>query len=248
MFAEIGLGEDEAEVYLICLKLGPATVLQISKKTNILRATLYKIFSRLESKNLVSQIEKDGRTFFVAEDPKLLLEKIKEEEIKKKKALEIISNLLPDLTAIATRKDHPKVRLFEGQKAISELWMMPLYTQGVKEILSLIDFDSLCSLLPVEDVLKFRDMRISKNIKFRVMRKKEIKTAYVPEYDERELREKRFVPKNFELSAGFTIFSNKVTIIITPGEPFGILIESHYFADTMRMIFERLWENCEKSV
>jgi len=244
MFAEIGLGEDEAEVYLICLKLGPATVLQISKKTNILRATLYKIFSRLESKNLVSQIEKDGRTFFVAEDPHAILEKLKEETEKKQKALTIAKNSLSDLINISKKTDHPHVKLYEGQKAISELFLMPTQVSKINEVLILIDFDTLFSYIPEQDGLKFRDQRLEKGIKLRILRKRNTKSfIIIQELDKEELREKRFLSDKFELDAGFMIFGNKVAIITTPGEPFGILIESKYFAETLRSIFENLWNS-----
>jgi len=243
IFIEIGLGEDEAEVYLINLKLGPATVLQISKKTNIIRATLYKILSRLESKNLVSQIEKDGRTYFVAEDPQMVIERLKDEEIRKHKALETANNILDDLNQITKKMDHPKVGLFEGQKAIAELFLMPTQTPGVKEILIMIDFDSLFSYMPEKSGIRFRDQRLEKGITLKILRRHNTKAFRVPEHDEEEMREKRFLNDNFNLEAGFIIFGNKVAIITTPGEPFGILIESKYFSDTMHSVFNHLWDS-----
>jgi len=80
VLGEIGLSKNEAKVYLALLELGSATVGNISKKSKVHRTNVYDSLTKLESKNLVNCIEKDGTKYFNARDPKEIMNLIKEKE------------------------------------------------------------------------------------------------------------------------------------------------------------------------
>lgn len=90
--------------------------------------------------------------------------------------------------------------------------------------------------------------RIKRNIKFRIIRKRNYKKLLVPEYDKEELREKRFLADDFDLSSCFMIFGNYVSIFTIVGKPYGVLIENEYYRKTLDSIFENLWELSEKPI
>ncbi len=91
----LGLNEKEAKVYLASLELGYASVQSIAKKADINRATAYFIIEGLMKKGLMTQIEKDKKTFFAAEDPKslrLIIERKEQEAgVIRSKKIEIAS-------------------------------------------------------------------------------------------------------------------------------------------------------------
>jgi len=94
----------------------------------------------------------------------------------------------------------------------------------------------------------FMFKRIKRNIKFRIIRKRNYKKLLVPEYDKEELREKRFLADDFDLSSCFMIFGNYVSIFTIVGKPYGVLIENEYYRKTLDSIFENLWELSEKPI
>jgi sugar-specific transcriptional regulator TrmB len=74
----IGLSDVEAQVYLAALSAGPATVLQLSRSTDVKRTTLYSVIESLKQKGLLKTEIKGLKRRFVAAHPEnlaLVLEK-----------------------------------------------------------------------------------------------------------------------------------------------------------------------------
>lgn len=67
-----GLNETEAKIYLAALELGQTSVSRIARKSGIKRTTVYLSLENLIHKGLMSQIVKDGKKYFFAEDPRNL--------------------------------------------------------------------------------------------------------------------------------------------------------------------------------
>ena len=65
----IGLSEKEVSVYLSMLNLGAATAQDIAIRADVNRATTYVMIDSLRDKGIVSEITKDKKTFYQAEDP-----------------------------------------------------------------------------------------------------------------------------------------------------------------------------------
>src|SRR3989338_4834067 len=116
---KLGLSDKEIKVYLALLELGEAAVQKISQKSKVNRATTYVILEGLAKKSLVSEIEKEGKTLYGAQDPEFLfnLFKFQEREIKEKEAE--FKKVLPELKAIFNlAPQKPKVRFFEGKEGL----------------------------------------------------------------------------------------------------------------------------------
>ena len=75
---EFGLTENEAEVYIILLRLGYASASEIAEKTQIHRINIYDILERLQERGLVSYSKAGKRKQYGAVDPKRILEMEKE--------------------------------------------------------------------------------------------------------------------------------------------------------------------------
>lgn len=70
----LDLATDEAEVYLAALELGTASVLEISRKISIPRATVYLVIHSLLKKNLLIQTAKGKKKRFHSVSPEHLIE------------------------------------------------------------------------------------------------------------------------------------------------------------------------------
>ena len=66
---QFGLQGRKADVYLAALELGGASVIDISRKANIKRTTVYDILLDLQKDGLVSQTMEGKKRKFIGEDP-----------------------------------------------------------------------------------------------------------------------------------------------------------------------------------
>ena len=80
---EIGLSQNEAKIYLALLELGPTTTGPLIKKTCLYRVITYDTLEKLLKLGLVNYSLKKNIKNFEAEDPKQLMELIKNKEFTK---------------------------------------------------------------------------------------------------------------------------------------------------------------------
>jgi sugar-specific transcriptional regulator TrmB len=70
---ELGLNDKESAVYLALLSVDNDSVIDLSKKTNINRTTIYPVLESLMTKGLVSEVKMDKKIRFAAEAPERLV-------------------------------------------------------------------------------------------------------------------------------------------------------------------------------
>lgn len=126
---EIGLEDNEAEIYIILLENGQSSANFISKKTNLHRRTIYDTLDRLSQKNLASGIRKDGVKIFRALNPKRLKQDLKQKQNNLKKIMPDISKLYkekkyPAGISIHTGKNSVKPMVEDAMKSKKEILMM----------------------------------------------------------------------------------------------------------------------------
>lgn len=106
--SQLGLTPKQATVYLTCLQLGIDTVLHIAKMAGLKRPTVYLLLDELEAMGLVSRVQKEHKTLFKAEDPEIIISRLK---LQQEKALSI----LPSLKAIYNLDpEKPTIKIHEG--------------------------------------------------------------------------------------------------------------------------------------
>jgi len=82
---KLGITKKEAEVYLVLLKMGYASVQKIAEEVGLSRPTVYRVLKDLKKKNLINTIQKGKRNYFIAGSPDALLNML---QIKKRQAEE----------------------------------------------------------------------------------------------------------------------------------------------------------------
>ena len=113
---ELGLSENEAEIYYTTLSLGPSTIIKIARTSGIKRTTIYSVIDSLKQKGLINIQVEGFKKKFVAEDPRKL-----EEMLETRK--ERFRNLLPEFDAIYNLKGGESfIKYYEGLPAIKGVY------------------------------------------------------------------------------------------------------------------------------
>jgi len=239
VLTSFGLKLQEAKIYLACLKLGQATVSQISSESQIQRTFVYDILEDLIEQGLISSVEIRGKKYFSA----VSIEKfgfLQEDKLERFKAF------LPELKALEqTVGDRPKVRFFEGKEGIKRAFEDTLDQPVGSEILAFSTGEGFFT----ED-LKFANdyikERLSRRITVRAIAPNNPETLNFTRKDKKHKRTARLVDsQNFPFANEIDIYGNKVAVISLTGDQMAVIIESESMAKTMRSIFELAWSGAK---
>lgn len=232
---EIGLGKNKGIVYLALLELGQGSVLDVAKKTSIARTTVHEILQYLFAEGLIGSTVKGRGRIYLAENPDRLLELQKKREEK-------IKRMLPQLELMAnTDGRKPKVRFYEGAQGVRRVFEDTLtVSNGVLHgILSMEDlYDAPGKTYMTEYVKR----RVAAGIKLNVIRteSKEVEITWPSSLAEN--REVRYNPPYLIFPMTVYLYNNKVALMGTKKEHFGMIIESPDFHKTLKNLYDVLWD------
>ena len=120
LLTELGLSENEANVYLTLLSLGSTTALKVSRTTNLKRTTVYSVMESLKGKGLVSLEVRGFKTLVQAEGPEQLEHIIEDQRSRLQKTL---MRTLPELSALHhLHGGESLVKYYEGLEAIKSVY------------------------------------------------------------------------------------------------------------------------------
>jgi len=234
---KFGLSEKESAVYLAILQLGQSSILEIAKKSELKRTTVYRLIDELIKRGLITKVPKAKKNLFVAENPDTLLENLAQKE-------KMIKESLPLFQAIYNASEtKPKVKFFEGKEGIKTLLYDSLKNNKAKEVLWIWPIRDAIQVLGKEENLRYIMERTRLRIKAKNIRPKEKELGIKEQAPSRKyLREVRFSPKELEYSITVGIYENKVAVFSSEKENFGFLIESTEFSQLMKQIYKILWQ------
>ncbi len=234
---EFGLTEKEIQVYLANLQLGTSKVHAIAKQAGILRETTYSILKSLIEKGLVGYVIKSGVKYFETAPPNKLFDILKEREAK-------INNIMPSLLALEKSiKEKPKVELFEGKEGLKTI--IDDFIKTKKEMAAISSTKSLTEKLPYYFPNYIR-RRIKEKIFIKVLTEKTAETEKMKTEGKKELREVRFIPKEYEFPNAIFIYGDKIAILDLEKNLTGIMIQNSELTQTFKMIFNFAWDMAEK--
>jgi sugar-specific transcriptional regulator TrmB len=231
---EIGLDENELKVYLGCLSSGGSSVKDISRKSGLIRTTVYGVLQSLLKKGLASEINKEGVKFFRAASPTELLSILDQKREK-------ISSIIPELEKI--RDAVPKlydIEFFEGRNGVKTITndIISIPNQIVKCIGSgkkWFQFSESFSLV-------YYRKKKEANVKTKTI------LSDLPE--EREFIKNRDVKnsefrffKGIDISKIATfIYQDKVAFASYEDDPRGFIIKDKEFNEVQNIFFDNLWK------
>ncbi len=234
----LGLDPKEARFYLAALELGQAPVRVIAHQAGISRTNAYDVLARLLRKGAVTQVERGAagkKTYdVVAEDPARLLRALDEQR-------HLLEGILPELRSIYNRSTvKPRVRFYEGLDGIRTVLHDTLSCRR-KELLGILSMRDLLDVPGRTEMEEYIRRRIEAGVFLKVLRSREKDIGNIWPTSAAERRELRYTPAGLVFTMTTFIYDEKVAIISSRRENFGMTIESEEFARMQEKLFSVLW-------
>lgn len=233
ILTKIGFSDKEAKLYLACLELGTATVIELSRKSGITRGSAYDILGEMLEKGLISKTLTGKHMVFSAVDPETLKKGYHDH-------LRDFELSMPELKGLFHKHSHPRVRYFEGLEGIKRVYEDTL--TATTDILNYANSRTLRTYWPDYDE-EYVKQRVQKQIFLKGIAPDDEYGRKVKQEDILCYREIRLLPQDeFSFTNEINIYDNKVAITSFQDELIGIIIESKEIAATQRDIFKMAWE------
>jgi HTH-type transcriptional regulator, sugar sensing transcriptional regulator len=234
---KLGLDDKESKVYLALLELGEANIEQIARKSKVKRTTVYDVIDSLKEKGMVSQVVKNKKTIFFAEDPRKFEEGLEERK-------HTLKNILPELLSIANRiGGKPKIKYFEGEEGINEIYNDTLRYSDYEMLV----WGSMKSTLGFgEDFLlgSYVPRRLKQKIWVRAIAPDSPLMRKYQSLDEKSLRKTKLIKESdLPLEVEIDLYAKNKIAIMSFEENIGLIVESQKIFTTLKSIFEMNWQS-----
>lgn len=232
MLESAGLSKNETKVYLALLRLKSALAGEIAKKSGVHRRNVYDVLEKLIEKGLVSYVMQGSRRYFQAENPKRLVDIMKNKE-------EQIRSVLPDLRKMYEGKKKEEARIFRGRAGLRAV--LDDQIDSGKEILVFGTYGKFDSILKYY-FPQFEKRRLKKEVKVKLMFDERDRGKKVA----KELVQVKYIPRFWTGPVATNICGSKVYIIVWADIPLIFQIEHKDIADAYRKYFNTLWKIAQK--
>lgn len=239
-----GLDERGAKVYLAALELGHSPVQKIAARAGIPRATVYLVLEDLQGKGLITTYDEGKKTFFVAESPNRLESLVEKREAEFRAQKDAIKNLVPELISRGQfeKGERPMVKYYEGNNAVKSWLKDNLSGQG-GEVLGIVHYDRVHESLQTAGLSfdESQELRKKHKIKSRVIytaNKGPIKEYSTSDRQTKFVSSEKYPFESDIIMRGSRIFFAPYNVPLR-----GVAIEDKAIANSMRMVFEALWDS-----
>jgi len=235
LLKDIGLSDNETEVYLILLELNQSIASKIAEKTKISRPHVYDSLNKLIEKGMISYVIKDGKRYFRPTNPNKILDYIKEKEKDLKAKEKEIKKILPDLKKlIKPLGSKPKVEVYEGPEGLKTI--LNDMVQVGEEILAFNTIgDRILEYLPEYVIHRYYAERKRKKIKSRQFYSEDVKLL------KHSMATYKKLPHKYNPVLLF-VYGNKVGMFILTEDVLTIKIEDKNIAKLYKDQFEYMWK------
>lgn len=237
----VGFSKNEALVYLAVLELGPSSIWDIAKKSNIKRPTCYVLLEELTYRGYASSTNDGKRTIYTVISPKQLQRSIERRHTK-------FSSSISQLEAIATRSPYkPVIRLYEGVEGVMGVYNLSLNEPKGSEILTY--GTATVGITYGNFIAEYLTHRTEKGIMVRAILPDNEINRQASLSDKQELRQTRFLPEDvYNQTTEINIFGDKIAYIAhSEKQPFATLVENPTLAREEQQRFEIIWKVARSS-
>ncbi len=242
----IGLNDKEISIYLELLKVESDSALDLSKKTGILRTSIYPIIESLEEKNLVSRIQKGKKINFQAEAPERIGAYIESQRIKLEEQLRLADDFIPQLKSISRQTgEKPIVKIYEGREGIFKANEESFGYGGTSEgdvVYFIYPYDLLEELFSEQEMQKSRAQRTGRHIRSEAI--------YTYSKGERQISQDsvrlRIDGDKYPIKCDISIFKDVIRINTLSKSLSSLVIKSQDIADTLKSLFRMVFEAGKK--
>jgi sugar-specific transcriptional regulator TrmB len=251
----LGLPDKAAQIYAAVLELGGAHPSKISEVTKLNRSTTYKILTDLAIKGLVNESYRRNKLFYQAEKPDKLLKYTKRQIELSEDRFERAKKMLPELEGLFAVSPHkPKVRFFEGEQGIIDVYADHITVEKKYEMLGISNVGKLQDVLPKKFLKSYIKTKERLGVTTRGIIPNDpggqtfTKDVY-PHVNKKTIPDIRYVPHDtFPFTSELTIYGdNRLSLVNFSDEGMvGVIIEDKTTHEFMRMIFEMAWVGAKK--
>lgn len=239
---EIGLSKKESEIYFSLLKFGCLSAKEISKKTNILRSSVYDYLDTLLNKGFIAYTFKKNIKHYQATNPNKLYDNFLEKKEREQLTLkEIINNL----NKINKNQNKSNIEIYQGREGLKSA-MFGILKQDILEIFITGSSKTLYENFPLL-VEKWNNIRINKKINLKILYNNVLTKEEIKIRTERKYTQLKYIDQK-EISYSNTIIykGNILIIIIDKENPIAIHIENKKIYNSYKSNFNALWKNAKE--
>jgi len=240
---QAGLTKGEVKVYLALLEIGESKTGQIIKKSKISSSKVYDILNKLIEKGLVSSVTKENIKYFVAANPKRILEYIKEKEKDLQEKRQELEKIIPHLEMRRKIADNAQyATVFEGIKGVKTAFTQMLNEFKKGEQIEVLGARGGTPLEAYQPFFKlWHDSRAKKGIKAKMIFNQEAKDTYAREREATPLTEVKYLPKYAASPGTINIYKDQILISLLTEKPLIVKIQNKAIANSFREYFDLLW-------
>lgn len=235
--ATIGITGNLFKLYAAAIELGEAPIAEVAARAGMARTTAYDALSRLEQEGLVKLKLRHQKRYVISQDPTVLLERLEGRR-------QMLNGLMPQLRSMYNRaQGKPHIRFYEGIEGIRTALEDTLtITEEPKSIRGILSMEELLQTPGREEMEKHIHDRVEKGIWLDVIRSQQKDVEPLWPSSATDLRGLRYCPPDMVLSMTTFIYENRVCLISSKKENYGLIIESVEFAAMQRVLFDAIWQ------
>jgi sugar-specific transcriptional regulator TrmB len=229
---KFGLGQKDCAAYLALLELGQTTVGPLARAINVPVTTAQSVVSRLIKSGLVDVSNNKSRHLYEAHDP-VIMKRILE------RSLQEIGQTIPLLQSLKAEKTgNSKIRVYYRERA-TDIFHEALGAKDkmVYEIVSARDLQDVLG-----EKFHFTRRRVTGRVNLKSLR---VEAHEIKKYSEsahrRELREAKFLPREFTFRASVMFWDNTVAFFTPKNEGVAWTVQSVAMREMFRQLFDVLW-------
>lgn len=233
--SQFGLSDRQQAIYLALLEVGAGSVATIAAQAKVERTGVYGALESLERLGLVAKQRVGTKQQWIAQNPKQLESILRQRQ-------HTIKEVLPELQALWKTTDvRPRFQYFEGIDGMRTVLEDTLTTPN-RELYGILSAEDLFATVGQRWMDQYVKRRIKGKIHLRVMRSPQKEVGEQWPTSTQDHRELRYTPEGMVFSMTMYVYGNKVVLLSTRQENFGMIIESDEFATQQRFLFEALWQ------
>jgi len=232
LIESIGFKEKESQIYLTLLELGKANVSQIARNSKIKRPTAYLILEDLLQKGYIAEMPGKKVLEYQAVDPAVIL-------IKKKTELRNFSEMIPFFQTLRNKDNQkPHISYVDNKEGIWNIYESLNYE---KEAFCISSYKKINEHFPgkVDHWIKGYNKK-SYKISAKHLIPNHPNEFFYGKRFKKAGQNVRLLSKKFDTDIVLT--ESKLSISSLGEDPFLVLIESKKLAQSLKPIFEIIWE------
>ena len=231
----LGLTDYEAQVYLTALSLGPTTVLDIARKSDIHRTTVYAVVDSLRLKGLIHAEAYGLKTKFVADSPEKL-------ELALERKRGELNEALPQLMSLYNRAgSESSFKIYDGLEAVKSV-----YNSLIEDLKPHEEYCAVTDHGPWIDLdhdffIQFLERRAELRLNQRILLQ-DTERAEESKKLERNYNEHiRILPKSVKLNTNLVITPRKIVMHALQQPVSAVVLTEKSFIKMQKEFFEIMW-------